>query len=295
MVGVLAGLFPILIFVTVAITALAVGLVTTPRSLWGTVRDKRLLLVLAVNVLLIPAIGYLIATGLPLTAGSETGVILCVICAGGPLALKATQIARGDMTWSLSLTAILMTLNMVFLPAWTFLLLDQFLSLRPGDLIGVLALAILVPVFIGSWLGVSRPRASAGWAARASSISNVTLAIAVAAGLASNARSLFSSVMVLVGLAVLVVMAFSFMLGSTLPDQRRRQAVVLTTVNRATSVALLVVDRAFPDEPEVLTAAIAYGFMQTVIALFLAVSWRRGIRGKIPSDRSRNPRLMRPI
>jgi hypothetical protein len=54
-----------------------------------------------------------------------------------------------------------------------------------------------------------------------------------------------------------------------------RRVAVLVTVNRATSVALLVVARWYADDPDVLAAVVAFGILQTVVALTTAVAMRR--------------------
>jgi predicted Na+-dependent transporter len=147
----LIGLFAVLIFVTVALTAFSVGLVLTPGMVRAAMRRGRFWVLVAVNVALIPLVGYLVATAL--IPEASTGVIICAICAGGPLALKASQISKSDLTWSLTLTVTLLVANVVTLPLWSALLLDRSVALRPGDLVGVLVTAILVPVFLGGWCG----------------------------------------------------------------------------------------------------------------------------------------------
>lgn len=271
----LDGIFGVLIFVTVALTAFSVGLLTTPERVASVLRDRRFALVLLVNCVLVPVVGYLVVTALPLDKAYEAGVILCAICAGGPLALKATQISRGDVTWSLASTVTLLVLNVLTLPIWSAIFLAESYSLRPGDLAGVLGLAILVPVAVGFWWGRRAGSRVEDWSGRAALISNVTLVLAVLVGVGASAGDLLSSALTWLLLAVvLVVAAGGLMAWALSAEPARRRANTLTTLNRATSVALLVIGRALPDEGEVFAAAVGFGVVQTVVAVGLAVRWR---------------------
>jgi hypothetical protein len=62
----------------------------------------------------------------------------------------------------------------------------------------------------------------------------------------------------------------------------RRRAAVFATLNRATSVALLVIGRVYVEEPVVFTAAVLYGLVQTFLGLGLAVYWSRSGANRRP-------------
>lgn len=46
-------------------------------------------------------------------------------------------------------------------------------------------------------------------------------------------------------------------------------------MNRATGIALLVASRGFADQVGVVSTVIAYGLLQTVAVLTIAIVWRR--------------------
>lgn len=271
--GSLNDLFGLLIFVTVTVTALSIGLVTSWELLRSALRHRSLAVVVALNCVLVPLAAYLVVMTIPLSRGSETGVLVCAICAGGPLALKATQIARGDLAWSLSITVMLLVLNVLTLPLWTWLLVDRSMTLQIGDLARVLGVAIVIPVVVGMTIR-SRVVDVDRWFKMLTLMSNVGLALAVALALVANAGDLVTSFSLLQFLAVLAVIAVA---GGTAwlvrDDLGRRQASTFSTLNRATSVALLIVGRAFSDQPEVFTAAVLFALTQTVIALGIALYW----------------------
>jgi bile acid:Na+ symporter, BASS family len=276
MVGFLSSVFSPLVFITVALTALGIGLVTSASMLRAAVRRPAFAIIVIANVAIVPLVGYLIASALPLSPDTETGVILCAICAAGPLGLKASQISRSDMAWSLSLTVTLLVLNVIALPVWSRLLLDRSVTLRPGDLFAVLAVAIVGPMWAGGILGRLRPQSAERWAGRLYVISNVTLGLAVVIGVAANSSQLLGSVSSLALVAVVLIVAVSSMIGWAVRDDlSRRRASTFATMNRATSVALLVVGRAFPDQAEVFIAVVVYGVAQTLIAVGLSLNWGR--------------------
>lgn len=265
--------FALLIFVTVAFTALSIGLVTSVDMIKEALRRWRVAVVLLLNCVVVPLIAYVVSLALPLTEGGRTGVLICAICAGGPLGLKATQIAKGDLAWSLSLTVILLLLNVVTLPLWTSVLVNGSVGLQIRDLMGVLGAAILVPVAIGMVLRVVIPAAER-WFKPMTLVSNGLLVAAVAVGVTANAEGLIVSLSSSLLVAVLSVILISGVAAWLIRDRLgRRQASTFATFNRATSVALLIIGRSFAEQTEVFTAAVVYGLAQTIIAIGLAVYW----------------------
>ncbi len=269
----LNGLFAASLFVAVALTALSIGLVTSVDLLSSALRNRRFAFVVMLNCVAVPLVGYLLSTALPITPDARTGVVICAICAGGPLGLKATQIAKGDLNWSLSLTVVLLTLNVITVPVWSSFLLDTSVTLRFGDLAGVLGVSIVLPVLVG--MAIRARVDSVDRSFRFLTLaSNCFTALAVALGLLANSEGLAASVSLWL---VFVVLAVVFIAGGLAAINRdhggRRRASILGTLNRATSVALLITGRAFADQVDVFTAAILFGLVQTVVALGLAATW----------------------
>lgn len=270
----LSGLFAVLIFITVALTALSIGLLTSWTALRDTVRGRTFGLVVLANVVVVPLVGWALVASVDLSPNTATGILLCSICAAGPVALKASQIARGDLVWALSLTVILLMVNVISLPVWSWLLLDQTMALGLSDLLGVLVLAIVVPVLIGVWTA-RRSSDAHRWSSYATGISNVTLVLAVAVGVVGSLEELgaaLTSPAFAVSLAIVVIAGVIGLLVSGATSRGRASSLV--TLNRATSVALLVVGRAFPEATEVFTAVVVFGLVQTAAALVLSSYWR---------------------
>ncbi|MFZ0013513.1 MAG: bile acid:sodium symporter [Acidimicrobiia bacterium] len=270
------GLFTGLIFITVTLTALAIGMQTSASLLRAALRMRVFLLTVAVNVLVVPLLGWLVVALMPLPPGSRAGVLLCSICAAGPIALKASQIARADLTWSLALTVVLLVLNAVSLPVWSSVTIGETVALRPADLVMVLVVAILLPVVVGTVVRAKTPTRADWWSSWSTRVSNLTFVLAVGVGVAANVDEIATSVSVWLLSAALIIIAMAGVVGWLLTtDVGRRRAGSLTTLNRATSVALLAVARAFAGEAEMFTAIVVFGLIQTVAALGLSVYWGR--------------------
>lgn len=271
--GVLQGVFAGLVFVTVALAAFAIGALVSPGDLRNALRTLSFGGLLGLNVVMIPLLGFLITSIVPLDSGIEIGLLLCSICAGGPLSLKVCQLCDADLPWTLSLTVTLLLLNVVTVPFWSRFLLGRTVTVRGGDVLGTLLLAIVVPVLIGVWAR-RRTRRVSTWSDRAIAVSNVTLVLAVFIGVVTTARDLVSLLSTWALVAALAVVVVSGLLGWSLPQPvRRRRANSLVTLNRATSVALLVVGRAYLDEAAVLATVVLFGVIQTSIAVALSLRW----------------------
>jgi BASS family bile acid:Na+ symporter len=270
------GLFAGLIFITVVLTALSIGMRTSAASLGAALRSGVFLSIVAVNVVLVPLLGWAVVTMLPVPTSAAPGVLLCSICAAGPIALKASQIARADLTWSLALTVVLLVLNAVSLPLWSSMMIGETVALRFSDLVAVLVAAIVLPVAIGSVVGGMAPTGADWWSSWSTRVSNVTFVLAVGVGVAANIGEILTSLSVWLLLAALVIVSLGGVVGwLVVTDGARRRAGSLTTLNRATSVALLVVARTFAGEGEMFTAIVVFGLVQTVVALALSLYWGR--------------------
>lgn len=271
--------FNLLIGFTIVVAAAAIGL-RTSLDVIRTVghRDSVAILLTAVvlNLVIVPLAALVVVDVLPITDGARTGILLCAICAGGPLSLKTGQIARGSLTWALGLTVILLMANIVALPVWTGIFFDQTITAEPLQLFSSLALLVVLPVLAGAFArGIDASRADLA-AARFDTASSGLLVVAVIFGLVIAARELGPAFASWTPVAIVAVLGISAATAFLVPGPVDvRHVAVLVTVNRATSVALLVVGRWYADEPDVLAAVVAFGILQTAVALTAAVAMRR--------------------
>lgn len=271
----LTGLFNLLIVVTVVLTALSLGLGSTMRAMQTAIRSRGVIAAVIVNVVAMPLIAYVVARIMPLQPDEELAIILCVACAGGPLALKASQISRADLSWTFSLIVVLIVLNLVTLPLWSTVLTSESLAVKAGPLFVVLVLPILLPVLAGVLIG-SRLADPAPWIRWTALISNIGLVAAIVVGIVNHADTLAGLMFTWLIATALGVILVGAVIGYLIVDQlERRRATSLVTLNRATSVALLAIGQRFPDNDVLLSGAIVFGLVQSVVVLGLATYWNR--------------------
>lgn len=276
--GGMALAFEFLVAVTVLATTTLIGIGTTYDAIRRAARQQWVLAsTVALNVVIIPVAAYLFVNGLRLPEGHSTGVLLCAVCAAGPLGLKAAQIARGDLAWAVSVTVILTLLNVVTLPLWSGLLLPQSIAPPPAQTLGVLLVLILLPVVVGSTIRRRSPGRAVRLMPRLEVLSNVTLALAVAVGLATYSGELWTTATSRTPLVVMVILAVGLVAGLLIPGSpdEVRHVSALVTMNRSTGVALLIASRVFADRGGVFSAVITFAVLQTAAAVTVALIWRR--------------------
>ncbi len=279
----LDGLFNLLVVLTVVVTAVSLGLGASSRTIWEAMRRRSFVLVVVLNVVAMPVIAFGFMQLVPIPPEQAMAVVLCATCAGGPMAMKASQIARADLSWAFSLTIVLLVLNLVTLPLWSTLLMTEHFAVQAGTLFMVLILPIVVPVAIGVLIG-SRLADPSRWVERTALVSTIGLVAVVAVGIFNYFAALTTLRFSALGASALGVIVTGGIIGWLIgdrPDQKR--ATSLVTLNRATSVALLAIAQTQPDNYLLISGAIVFGLVQTTLALGVAIYWR-SVRSPHPAD-----------
>lgn len=271
--------FDLLIAVTVLVTALAIGMDTTAAAIRRAVsRRSTLVVVLCANAVALPVAAFVVVNALPVEEGQATGIMLCAICAAGPLGLKASQIARADLAWALSIVVIMTILNFISVPVWTASLLPRSAAVQPADLLGAMLVLVVLPVVFGALVRQRHPARARGRVPSLESLSHVTLALAIAVGLVAHHEDLLATARSWTPVAAVVVLALAATAGSVASGPPAiRQVSTLVTVNRGTGIALLVVSRSFADQDGVFSTVIVFGIVQTIIVVGVALIWRRRV------------------
>ena len=271
-------IFDALVAVTVLTTALAIGLSSAPAAVKNVlVRRRAAVAMLAVNGVIVPVAAFALVDWLPVDHGSRTGILLCAICACGPLGLKAAQIVRGDLMWAIAVIAGMTLLNAALLPLWTTLLLAESIAARPADILGAIVMLMVIPIVMGLVTRRRRPTAAQVASRRLQASSTVTLALAIAVGLTLHLDELSSpatSWTVVIAVLLLALAGTAAYVATGPPTEIQRVAVV-ASINRGTGLALLVASYAFPGQPRVLASVIAFGILQTTVVFGVALLWRK--------------------
>jgi BASS family bile acid:Na+ symporter len=228
-----------------------VGLRVQPAALTALTSDRRFIArALFANIVVVPAVGVLIALILPLPADVAVAIVLVAAVGGGIdfLAPAERRASAADVT-----TALVFALSIVAIvisPIVRVLLqpLGAPVAASLWRLIAVSALAGLVPLIAGVLIRRTAP-AVAGALSRA--MASIALVLFVTAALttfllkASSVRNVGASG--IVGMVVLIVVASGtgWLLGGPSADRRALLARVTATRNIGLSLLLAIVS--FPD------------------------------------------------
>lgn len=119
------------------------------------VQPKAVVLGLMAQLLLLPLVGFLLASVFPLSPELAVGVMVLAACPGGPTSNLVTYLAQGNIALSITLTAISSLITVISIPLIVNLSVQQFLgenvSLQLPFLPTVLQIAVitLIPVSLG--------------------------------------------------------------------------------------------------------------------------------------------------
>ena len=279
-------LFTIAVAATILLTVLSLGMGLRVPQLVAAFRRGRLLAATAVvNLLVVPAAGWLLASALPLKPDQRIAVVLVACGAGGAAALKAVQISRrGDAALAIGLVVLLEPLNLISVPLWAATVVDDG-SVSPTVVLANLVMLVLLPLALGLLLGARTPglaRTLVPWTTRSATV-GVVVALAAGLGSADNlADQLRSWVPVAAMLTCVVGLALGWAI--TRRDPATRATVSMVTGTRFSALGLLVIATAFHDAPRYLSPAIVAALVYLGTPMIFAVLLsRRALPAQEPS------------
>jgi len=119
---------------------------------------KAIIIGLCCQILILPLIGYTLATALQLSPTIAIGVMLLAACPGGPTSNMLTFLAKGDLALSVSLTAVASVLTIFTIPLIVQFAVQEFsnesqtISVDALTMIKQLTIIVLIPVTLGMWV-----------------------------------------------------------------------------------------------------------------------------------------------
>ena len=119
------------------------------------IHPKAIAVGLVNQLLILPLLGFLIASFIPVVPGIAVGVMILVACPGGPTSNLIAHLAKGDTALSVSLTAISSFITIVTIPFIVNFGLEQFMDqgqiikLNVAQTIIQTFVIIVIPVCIG--------------------------------------------------------------------------------------------------------------------------------------------------
>lgn len=116
---------------------------------------KAVLVGLTNQIIILPIIGFAVASIFPLKPEIAVGIMILAACPGGPTSNLITHLAKGDIALSVTLTALSSLLTIITIPFIVnfglthFLEKGQIIQLDPVQTIMQIMVIILIPVSIG--------------------------------------------------------------------------------------------------------------------------------------------------
>jgi BASS family bile acid:Na+ symporter len=152
-----ANLFTnILLPIALGVLMLGMGLGLIPADFQRITRYPKAVIIGLVNqIIILPIVGFIIASLLPLRPEIAVGLMIIAICPGGPSSNILTYLAKGDVALSVTLTAFSSIITIFTIPVLASLTLQHFmgqqaaLSLPIGSTMAQIFLIILLPMVIG--------------------------------------------------------------------------------------------------------------------------------------------------
>jgi BASS family bile acid:Na+ symporter len=278
-----AAAFDAALAAAIVAAVLGIGMAhDVPRLLAPLRRGGRLVALLAVSVLAIPALALLVATALPLDPDQRVAVVLCSAGAGGAGSLKAAQLTRGaDLPLALSSVFLLQLLNLAFLPLWVGAVLDDA-ALPWAAVLRSLVVLIVAPLAVGLLVGARWPHRAPGWADGLDRFGSVALAVAIVLAIAGDWEALVQAMGSAVPLAAVLVVVGSGALGAAVmgQDPPRRVAAALVSAMRFAAFALLLISLNLGTDSPVMAPALAFALIELLLVVLGAVLLGRRVLGR---------------
>ncbi|MDJ0508826.1 MAG: bile acid:sodium symporter family protein [Crocosphaera sp.] len=131
------------------------------------IEPKGVILGLIAQLIMLPVVGFLLASIFPLTPELAVGVIILAACPGGATSNVISYLVRGNVALSITLTAISSIITIVSIPfvinlgMQMFLSADTALQLPLLKTIIQIACLILLPICLGMLVNHHKPRLAA--------------------------------------------------------------------------------------------------------------------------------------
>jgi BASS family bile acid:Na+ symporter len=264
---------------------LAMGMSLTIKQIMDPLRNARLVvLVLAGNFVLVPALAWLLTAVLPMGQPQATALILVGACAGAPFLPKLAQMSKGNVALSVGLMVLLMVVTIVYAPLVLPLLLPGA-QVDVGAIAQSLILLMLLPLAIGLLAKWRYADTAAGWQPHLSQASTYSLLLLIVAALLLQYRNIIGAIGSWLILGTLLLVVGALLIGYLLSsgsDKTDRKVAALGTAQRNLSAALLV-GASFGDaETLVMTLVASLVLMVSLIV----VGGETGKRGAARQEKS---------
>jgi bile acid:Na+ symporter, BASS family len=270
--------FNLVLVTFIGATMLAAGLGTRVVDVVAVLRRSSLLaLVLVVNLVVVPLLGWGVAWLFGLSAAATIALILVASSPGAPFGAKVAMIQRGELLTGSTLQVVLAAVGSVTFPVTADLLIGWAgiggdLALPVGDLVRSVAILQLVPFAVGLALRRWSSDTAVRWASPAQRVSSISFVAVLVLGLGSSWEQIVSLLGSRTLLAAGVFTVLAAVAGGLLasgPLVRRTTLGGIAPLRNA-GPAFAAVAIAFDNDPQILAALSGVLLVGLVVCLPVA-------------------------
>lgn len=255
-------------------TMLSIGLKVTAADLMSVVRDRgRMARLLAANFLLIPAIGLLLATVIPMSTDVKAGFLLLAVAPGGLNAIQFTSKTTEGLSYAATILFILSFLSVLVSPLLAAAVIPQetSLALPYGKAIAFLLLGVLGPMLVGLAVHHVWGRIAHLLAKPVALVGTVSFVVVVVLlwGIRKEARAgMTAPELAAMLIFIVITMVVGWALGG--PGKETRRILATGSSMRNAALGLMIAVNSFPDT-NVDAAVIAFGALMIPINMLFTV------------------------
>ncbi len=243
---------------------------------------------LVAQLVILPAIAFLIGRVLVDTPSVALGLLLVAVCPGGSVSNYMTSLARGDVATSVTITAVITATCIVTTPLeFAFLASANPVTLKllrdigidPGEIAMMFVITVALPIAAGMLLTARKPELAAKIRVWARRVSMVLFVLIVVTGTALNfklmldyAREALVPVSIACASALLVGWGLSRLLRLRPADRR---AVTIEAGGQQVGLAIAIAVAFFPSLTGVAVTGAIWGAVQVLFIVPLVALWSR--------------------
>lgn len=258
-------------------------------------RPLVVLLGVGLQYLVMPLMGWLVASWTGLPTPFAVGLILVSCCPGGVASNVISYLALADVGLSVSLTAVSTSLSVIMTPVLTTLYASSRVDVHATGLLLSTLQVVIIPVVTGLLIRRYAARAARTVLPAAPLVAVVLITLIVASIIGSSRTAILEGGLQLVG-AVFLLHALGFLLGYGLARLLASGTITARTVSievgmQNSGLGVVLAGENFPDPLVAVPSAIS-SLTHSVIASILAGIWRAsatGEEGATPKPASPKP------
>jgi BASS family bile acid:Na+ symporter len=260
------------------------GLATTLDALGAALGNARLVaLVLLVNLVLVPMIGWATAATLSLATSGYVALVLVCSSPGGPFGAKLAMTQRGDVVTGAALQVLLAAVGSVTFPItanWILSAADLGggLSLPVADLVKTVMVLQLVPFGVGLAIRRWAPETAIEWRPLAIKTSSLTFLAVLSGALLGSWQEIVSLIgsATILAAAIVTVLAGAVGVLLTTGSRTTRTTVGLLAPMRNSGPVFAAIAIGFKGDPAILGATTGIILTQTVLSTLFASYLAKG-------------------